>query len=298
MEIKDFIHYLKYQKRYSPHTVEAYRRDIEQFSQFKADISLNSDDTTELHKIIRSWVVSLMKNQIKPTSIRRKLSSLASYFKFLIKNNQGESNPVSKVMKPKKGNQLPEYMKENELKHLFDELLPNDDIYNQQLSRIIILLLYHTGIRRSELIHIKLSDIDWASKQLRVTGKGNKVRIIPLSLEILNHITNYIELKKQFIQTELPDYLLVTKKGNMIYPTLVNRLVKLELSQVSSNSKLSPHVLRHSFATHLMDKGADLNAVKELLGHSSLAATQVYTHTSIQQLKDAYVQAHPRSSKK
>jgi integrase/recombinase XerC len=298
MDIKDFIHYLKYQKRYSPHTIEAYRRDIDQFFQFLENNAFSSNKNIELHKIIRSWVVSLMKAQVKPTSIRRKLSSLASYYKFLIKNNQGESNPVSKVMKPKKGNQLPEYMKENELQHLIDDLIPDEDIYNQQLSRLIILLLYHTGIRRSELIHIQPSDIDWTSKQLRVTGKGNKVRIMPLSPEILDHLTNYNELKKQFVQTELPDYLLVTKKGNMIYPTLVNRLVKLELSQVSSNTKLSPHVLRHSFATHLMDKGADLNAVKELLGHSSLAATQVYTHTSIQQLKDAYVQAHPRSSKK
>ncbi len=298
MEIKDFIYYLKYQKRYSPHTIEAYRRDIEQFYQFKADSILGSDKNTDLHKIIRSWVVILMKSQIKPTSIRRKLSSLASYYKFLIKNNQGESNPVNKVMKPKKGNQLPEYMKENELQHLLDELLPNEDIYNQQLGRLIVLLLYHTGIRRSELIHIQPLDIDWTTKQLRVKGKGNKVRIIPLSPEILDHLTNYIELKMEFVQTELANYLLVTKNGNMIYPTLVNRLVKLELSKVSTNSKLSPHVLRHSFATHLMDKGADLNAVKELLGHSSLAATQVYTHTSIQQLKDAYVQAHPRSSKK
>jgi integrase/recombinase XerC len=239
-----------------------------------------------------------MKSQIKPTSIRRKLSSLASYYKFLIKNNQGESNPVNKVMKPKKGNPLPEYMKENEIQHLLDELLPDEDKYNQQLGRVIIFLLYHTGIRRSELINIQPLDIDWAAKQLRVTGKGNKVRLIPLSPEILDLIINYLELKKQFVQTELPNYLLVTKKGNMIYPTLVNRLVKFELSQVSSNNKLSPHVLRHSFATHLMDNGADLNAVKELLGHSSLAATQFYTHTSIHQLKEAYVQAHPRSSKK
>lgn len=181
MEIKDFIHYLKYQKRYSPHTVEAYRRDIEQFFQFEKDSSSSSVKNSDLHKIIRSWVVSLMKCQIKPTSIRRKLSSLASYYKFLIKNNQGESNPVNKVMKPKKGYQLPEYMKENELHHLLDELLPNEDVYNQQLGRLIILLLYHTGIRRSELIHIQTIDIDWAAKQLRVTGKGNKVRIIPLS---------------------------------------------------------------------------------------------------------------------
>jgi integrase/recombinase XerC len=299
MSVRDFLFYISVEKRFSPHTIAAYERDLVQFDKFLSSRQiLWESDNRVLVRCIRDWVVEMMSISTSPLTIRRKLSSLSSYFRFRIKRGLTLQNPVLGISMPKKQIKLPDYVRVNHLNQVIDNT-SDDSSFEQENARLIILLLYHLGVRRSELISLNWKEVDFQSSQIRVFGKGNKVRILPMSPEIKAALQRY----ENMVKATLKDInnigrVLITARGNPLYPSYVYRVVRKELGSVAPNVKLSPHTLRHSFATHLMDGGAELNAVKELLGHSSLAATQVYTHTSMQQLKDIYATAHPKSRKK
>jgi integrase/recombinase XerC len=293
MDIKGFIHYIKFQKRYSPLTVEAYVRDLNQFH----DFFTQSGEAEITVTLLRSWVVYLMGENMDPVSIRRKLSALSSYFKYAIKRGLTNYNPAQQVIKPKKRKKFPSFVQGATMEAILNQDESAQTAYNADLMRVLVHLFYHLGIRRTELIGIKLADVDFANRQILIKGKGQKERILPLSSEIISEIERYLVCRNSVPNADKINHLLLTKKGQMLYPGIVHRLVRQGLEVHTNLSKNSPHVLRHSFATHLMDNGADINAVKALLGHSSLAATQVYTHTSIDKLKQAYKHAHPRSGK-
>lgn len=293
-QLSKFIEYLKFQKRYSQHTLISYKNDISQYNDFLAMTygTLSVKDSGHIH--IRSWMVHLVENQISPRTVNRKLSALRSFFNFLKKEGKVDKNPTIKIVSPKVGKKLPEFVNEKNIEQLFDVILTDD--FKDYRNRLLIELMYTTGIRRIELINIKDKDIQKSSRTLKVLGKGNKERILPLSADIIGKIDRYIELRTAFFEEKvIADNLFVSDKGKALYPKWVYNIVTKYLSQVTTIKKKSPHTLRHSFATHLMNGGADLNAVKELLGHANLAATQVYTHNSIEKLKKAYKMAHPRS---
>jgi integrase/recombinase XerC len=294
MKIKAFFQYLEYEKRYSPRTLETYRNDLNQFLDYSKTTYEISDISTIEHLHIRSWVVELMQNDISPRSINRKLSVLKTYFKFLLKNGHTDKNPLLKVIAPKVGKSLPVFVDENSLENLFVHVEFGNDFEGKR-DRLIMELFYGTGMRRAELINLKTTDLDFSMNRIKVLGKGNKERLIPLAPYLVSLIQEYLKLRN----AEFPNaehYLLLTNKGKKTYPMFVHRTVTKYLSMVSTVEKKSPHVLRHSFATHLLDNGADLNAVKDLLGHANLAATQVYTHNSISRLKEVYKKAHPKAS--
>ena len=246
---------------------------------------------------IRNWIVTLVESNISNRSINRKISSLNSYYKYLMKIGDITVNPLvkHKALKVSRKVQIP--FSESEISEVLDELHFEDDFEGIR-NRLIIELFYSTGIRRIELVNLKLSNINFESKTLKVLGKRNKERILPLISPVLTTLRNYLKLRQTLEFMKNKDDLFLTQKGVKIYETLVYRIINKYFSIASSKVKKSPHILRHSFATHLLNQGADLNAVKELLGHSSLAATQVYTHNSIAELKKVHVNAHPRSRKK
>ncbi len=289
---ESFINYLKYEKRFSPHTVVAYTNDLDQFVQFCTsmigEFSVNKVDST----LVRSWIVSLMEQNLSPRSVNRKVTTLKSFFKFLMKEQVVEVNPAVGLPLPKIRKKLPNFVEENNLHHLLDDGFFDDD-FNGIRDKLIVYLLYGTGIRLSELMGLKNTDIDTKEYLIRVLGKRNKERIIPYPKSINNLLELYVRVREETIGGK-SERLLVTEKGKPVYEKLIYRVVKQNLSKVTLLEKRSPHVLRHSYATHLLNKGADLNAVKELLGHSNLAATQVYTHTTFEKLRDSYKQAHPR----
>jgi len=292
--IQSFLDYLKYEKRYSAHTVTSYQTDLVDFidyldTQFGAvllkDIS---------HSFIRSWLAGLKDKGLSSKSINRKISTLRSFFKYQLKTGILEATPMANVISPKISKRLPVFIKEDDTKRLVETLNQSTEDWKTMNAKMLITIFYATGMRLSELISMKEKQIDFSRSQFKVLGKGNKERIIPVSKDLITAIRNYQQLKKkEFGQTE--DFLLVTEKGKKIYPKYAYLLVKKYLGQASTLDKKSPHVLRHTFATHLMNNGADLNAVKELLGHSSLAATQVYTHNTIGKLKDVHKKAHPKA---
>ena len=250
------------------------------------------------HQHIRSWMVELVGNGVSSRSINRKLSTLRSYFKYLKRNNRINSDPMLKILPPKNGKKLPAIIQEKSLDALLklSEALPNT--YSAHRDLLIVELLYTCGIRRSELINLSLQDLDFTNKWMKVFGKGSKERILPLSKDLVAKLEAYLELRvDQFEEITIGQEVFLTNKGKPLYPKFVYNLVNRLISKVSTAEKRSPHILRHSFATHMMNNGADLNAVKELLGHSSLAATQVYTHNSIHKLKETYKIAHPKGSK-
>ncbi|MBD3864230.1 tyrosine-type recombinase/integrase [Olleya marilimosa] len=296
MLLKAFLDYLLLEKKYSQLTVNAYKKDIETFLNF-----INEEDQTttikEVHySQIRSWIVSLVQKDITNRSINRKISALNSFYKFLLKIEEVNLNPLSKhkALKTSKKVQIP--FSEKEIATVLDQINHDQDFEGLR-NKLIIELFYSTGIRRIELVNIKLKDVDLINKTVKILGKRNKERIIPLLPMIVNSVNSYkLERNKLEIITD-NQYLFLTKKGVKIYETLVYRIINDYFSKASSKVKKSPHILRHSFATHLLNEGAELNAVKELLGHSSLAATQVYTHNSIAELKKVYAKAHPRSKK-
>lgn len=296
MLLKAFLDYLLLEKKYSQLTVNAYKKDIETFFNF-----INEEDQTttikEVHySQIRSWIVSLVQKDITNRSINRKISALNSFYKFLLKIEEVNLNPLSKhkALKTSKKVQIP--FSEKEITTVLDQINHDQDFEGLR-NKLIIELFYSTGIRRIELINIKLKDVDLLNKTVKILGKRNKERIIPLLPMIVNSVNNY-KLERNKLETITDkEYLFLTKKGVKIYETLVYRIINDYFSKASSKIKKSPHILRHSFATHLLNEGAELNAVKELLGHSSLAATQVYTHNSIAELKKVYEKAHPRSKK-
>jgi integrase/recombinase XerC len=293
MPIKSFLDYLEFEKKYSVHTITAYKKDLETFKSF-----CKSNFETDLIKInyglVRSWVVNLVDTGISNRTINRKISSLKSFYRFLQKTDQIQVNPLAKhkALKTQKQVQVP--FSEKEIGLVLDGVIVENN-FESIRDKLLIELLYTTGMRRSELMNLKLEDIDFVNETVKVLGKRNKERYIPFLNSIKETIEKYHKFRTD-IKTNQP-YLLLTKKGEKLYDTLVYRIINNYFSKVSSKVKKSPHVLRHSFATHLLNKGADLNSVKELLGHSSLASTQVYTHSSLGKLKEVYNQAHPRSKK-
>jgi len=294
MPITHFIEYLSFEKKYSPHTTRAYQDDLNSFQAFCNATFENQQLIDVNYSQIRSWIVEMVGQNISNRSINRKISSLKTFYKFLIKTKQLEESPLLKhqALKVSKRIQVP--FSEKEINEVINKLDDNDD-FESVRNKLIVELLYSTGMRRAELIEIKIGAIDFSNAMLKVLGKRNKERYIPLLKSVLQTLKIYIEKREDI--TSDNDYLFITKKGNKIYPNFVYRIINDYFSSVSSKVKKSPHVMRHSFATHLLNEGADLNSVKELLGHSSLASTQIYTHSSLNELKKVYNQAHPRSIK-
>ena len=292
--IQPFLDYLKFQKRYSPHTLRSYHDDLIQFFDY-LELQFGNVLITDIdHNYVRSWLASMKEKSITSKSINRKISSLKSFFKYQVKTGVLEQTPMSRVISPKISKRLPGFIKEEDTALFFESLSHSED-WKGLNTKMLIMLFYTTGMRLSELVNLKESQIDFGKKQIKVLGKGNKERIIPVSSEILRAVKDYIEKKKQKFES-FEDVLLVTEKGKKMYAKYPYLLVKTFLgNEIKTLEKKSPHILRHSFATHLSNHGADLNAIKELLGHSSLAATQVYTHNTIERLKDVYKKSHPKA---
>jgi integrase/recombinase XerC len=292
--LKAFLKYLEFEKRYSPHTLTSYQNDLNQFEQFCQTHFTIVDLEKVEHRPIRAWVVHLMQQNILPTSINRKIASLKTLYKFAFKRGFIHDLPTQKVRSLKVPKRLPQFIQEQNMEDLLNSFETADG-FEETRAALILEFLYGTGIRLSELIQLKETDINFFQNTIKVKGKGNKERIIPLHQQLVKRINQYINLKKEYFSGNTDVTVIVTNSGNQAYPVMINRIVKKYLSAFSTIEKRSPHVLRHSFATHLLNKGADLNAVKDLLGHSSLAATQVYTHNSLDKLKKAFDQAHPKA---
>ncbi len=292
MAIISFIDYIAKEKRYSPNTVKAYEKDLELFTSYLIDEF--EIDNTEManQEMIRSWVVYMIDEGLSGKSVNRKISTLNSYYNYLIKASVLNENPASHIVSVKTPQRLPVYFDEEQLNMLLDR---PDDMHDFAKSRnlLIVDLLYSTGMRRSELISTTINSIDFANNTIKVLGKRNKQRIIPLSNKLINRIISYIDMKEERFGN-MVDYLIVTDKGAKAYPKFIYRVINKELSILTGSVK-SPHVLRHSFATHMLNNGADLNTIKEILGHANLTATQIYTHNTIEQLKKVYNKAHPRA---
>ena len=297
MDLTSFNNYLEHEKRYSKHTITAYKNDIEQFYEFLAKQFELSDWSKIKSLHLRSWVVSLMQQNLNATSIHRKISSLKTYHKFLLLRKRIPTLTFPQVLLPKKAERLPEYVEETRMAKLQTDIVFEEG-YSGLRDYLLLEIRYATGMRRSELIALDWQSVELQTATMRVVGKGNKTRLIPFSKELKNTLINYKKLQKDTFKNLTNDLVLLTDKGKPMYPKFVYNKVKRYLSLVTTAKKRSPHVLRHSFATHLSNNGADLNAIKELLGHANLAATQVYTHNSIEQLKKVYQQAHPKAKKK
>ncbi len=292
--IHQFLDYLKFEKRYSPHSIIAYQNDLEQFAQFIAH-QFDVQQITEVNaSMVRTWMAHLKDEGMLARSINRKLSALKSWYKFLRRQQVVASSPLTTITGPKAGKKLPSFANEKDIDKLWTEVVYAEG-WLGLTEKMILMLLYQTGMRRSELLNLKESQVDDGQRVLRILGKGNKERLIPVSPELLKEIAAYRQQKR--IQLEQPDptYVLVNAKGKKLDSKTVYNTVVKYLGEVSSLAVRSPHVLRHTFATHLANAGADLNAIKELLGHSSLAATQIYTHNTIEKLKDVHKQAHPKA---
>ena len=293
--VDSIINYLRYERNYSVNTVVSYTKDLEQFEAF---IKKNQRDLSEPDfvdsDLVRDWIVYLLDNKISPTSVNRKLSSLKSFFKYLVRQDIIPSNPLLLLNGPKNRKPLPYFVREHEMKELLDG--DGFDIdFEGVRNRLILEMLYDTGLRRSELTGIKNTDIDYESSLLKVAGKRNKQRLIPFAEGLKNRMLEYIGIRNQEIGMK-SEWFFVRKNGEQLSAGMVYIIVKKSLSKIPTLSKRSPHVLRHSFATSMLNNGAKLNAVKELLGHSSLASTSVYTHTTFEELKKVY-NAHPRAKK-
>lgn len=289
-----FFKYLQYEKRYSPHTLTSYHTDLGQFAQYLNQVYQIADPAEAGHTIIRSWILTLVQNNIKPRSINRKIACLRSYYRFLLAQQRIEANPMLRIKAPKVSKKLPAFVAEEPFNTLLDTFTFEENFEGQR-DRLILEFLYGTGIRLAELIGIADSDLNMRAKTVRVLGKGNKERIVPINDSLLASIEVYQKHKKSEFLDNNSEKLLVTNKARPLYPKFVYRVVKKYISLITTSENNSPHVLRHSFATHLLNKGADLNAIKDLLGHSSLAATQVYTHNSIEKLKSIFEKAHPKA---
>jgi len=287
-----FIKYLRFEKRLSENTVISYETDLNQFLSFYKEYSTSQKIEKVDKRTIRSWIVKLSLSNLSAKSINRKIASLKSFFKFLVKRDLIKKNPSSHVTSLKTDQRIPTFIKEKDINFLFKNIDVKEDCTGQR-DLLILELLYGTGIRISELINIKISDVNFAKKEIKVIGKRNKERIIPLHNNAIYQTKKYLQLaEKEGYENQ---YLLFTKKGEKIYPMLINRIVKKHLSTLIKSKKYNPHLLRHTFATHILNKGGDLNSIKDLLGHSSLAATQIYTHNSIEKLKETFNSSHPRA---
>ena len=294
MLVAAFLRYLECEKKYSKNTINAYKRDIIAFSDF-CEEEFDQKEITLIHyHQIRTWIVALVENKISNRSINRKISSLKTFYSFLQKIHEIEINPLAKhkALKVQKKIQTP--FDKEEVESVLSVLGEGKD-FESVRDRLIIELLYSTGMRRIELVNVKEKDIDFSRQVIKVLGKRNKERYVMVLPSVLKTLNQYLSLKRDY-EKSLVEALLITKKGVKIYETLVYRVINLYFSKVSTKAKKSPHILRHAFATQLLNNGASLNSVKELLGHSSLAATQVYTHNSLEQIKKVYNKAHPRGS--
>ena len=296
MSLSAFISYLELEKNYSKNTILAYQKDIESFAGFCKEHhdAVNLENVS--YPLIRSWIVDLSDQGVSNRTINRKISSLQAYYKFLLKIGEITVSPMVKhrALKTEKKIEVP--FSEKEMESVLSEI-PFEDDFEGERDKLIIELLYATGMRRTELVNLKIQDLDLAGHQLKVLGKRNKERIIPLLHSTVRQINTYLDKRSELQSRSDSSYLLLTKDGLKIYETLVYRTINKYFSLVSPKVKKSPHILRHTFATHLLNRGADLNSVKELLGHSSLASTQVYTHNSIAELKKVHRKAHPRNKK-
>lgn len=289
--INTFLDYLKYEKKYSVHTVISYQNDIIQFFSFIQEHDELSQISEINYQHVRTWISELLQQKLSPKSVNRKLSTLKSFFKHLQRQQVIENNPMSKISGPKTPKRLPTFVDEQQMINLFENIKFSDDL-NGLRDKLLLDLFYQTGMRRSELANLKESDVDLFNSSIKVLGKRNKERIIPISLELKRNLEAYFNVKQADKITG--NSLFVNDKGNAITEQNVYTFVKRYLAQITSIQKKSPHVLRHTFATHLLNNGADINAVKDLLGHANLSATQVYTHNTIDKLKKSYKQAHPR----
>lgn len=291
--IDNFLLYLSSQKRFSEYTVISYKNDLSSAAKYV----LETYEIKDIRKVsffhIRSYIVDLMKNGMSAKSVNRKISSLRSFYKYLIKKSIVDKNPMLKVIAPKIPKRLPDYVSKTDIATLFDSISLGDT-YGESRNYIVMLLLYNTGMRKSELIGLTEESIDFAQQRITVLGKGNKQRIIPVTNDLLSKIRKYIQIRNQSFESRKSS-LLLTDKGKIMYPKLVYNIVNRILVSMATNTKKSPHILRHTFATHMANNGAELNTIKELLGHASLAATQVYTHNSIEKLKDVYSRSHPKA---
>ena len=293
-----YLNYLTFEKRFSKHTITAYTADVEAFKNFIIDTYDEYSDVDVTAVMVRSWIVSLMRDDKTARSVSRKLSSLRNYFRFLKRQGNIANNPAANVTAPKTGSRVPSFVTQNGIHQLLDGIEFAGDFEGVR-DRIVLELLYHTGMRRSELLGLRNEHFDPYKSTIRIMGKGGKERIVPVSPPLRSELDGYLKRRENFLadkgieDNELP--LIITGKGRPAYPKLIYTIVNKYLGMVTTAENRGPHTLRHTFATHMLEEGADLNSVKELLGHSSLAATQVYTHSSVSRLKQAYKQAHPKA---
>lgn len=292
-KLDSFFNYIEYEKRYSKHTISAYSKDLEHVQNYLMGVyELDEVEKVEFFHL-RSWVIFLMEEGLTPRTIHRKMASVKSFFKYLLREGIIKSNPSSKLIAPKVGKRLPEYAEEQQMEFLLERMTFPEG-YIGVRDKTIIELFYATGIRKAELIGLNIKDIDFVGLTIIVLGKRNKQRIIPISREMGIMLSDYIHERDNAFPEVGEDFLFLTKNGKLLYPKAVYNIVKKYLGPVTTTDKKGPHTLRHTFATHLSNRGADMNAIKELLGHSSLAATQVYVHNSIERLKKVYENAHPK----
>lgn len=298
MHISDFQQYLEVERHQSPHTVEAYIRDLKQFQKFLQDQEYSELDVDIKTSVVRQWIAQLMDQEIEVSSLHRKLASVSGYFRYANKRGWVEHNPVKGVKKPKLKKRLPEYLEQQQTEQFYaTSHLENWKDYTAQL---IVQFLYETGLRRAELIGLKNNDLDQYHEQIRVLGKRNKMRIVPINPDLMKRVNEYCAAKKEYFDESCIagydlEYLFLGMDGQPLTPGKIYPMVKGVLSSITTKQKRSPHVLRHTFATQMLNEGADLNVIKEILGHSSLAATQVYTHVSISKLKELHEKLHPRN---
>ncbi len=293
-QLSAYIDYLKFEKRYSEHTIRGYQDDLVAFGVY-LDQEFGAMAPREITPaVVRSWLAALKDGGLSARSINRKISSLRSFYKYLLRNKEVEQSPMTAIIAPKAAKRLPVFVEQQDMAELFGAVhFP--DSWEGRTDRLLLALLYHTGMRLSELINLKEGQLDLANRTIKVLGKGNKERVIPVSAALTQSMGDYRDRKRAELEGPDTVVLLVGKTGKKLYAKYVYRAVRDYLARVTTIEKKSPHVLRHTFATHLMNAGAELNSVKELLGHASLAATQVYTHNTIEKLKDVYKKAHPKA---
>ena len=292
--IQPFIDHLKFEKRYSVHTIRSYQDDLEGFLSFLREQfgELGLKEITPA--VVRTWLAALKDEGMSSRSVNRKISTLRSFYKYQLRLGVVEQSPMAAIIAPKVSKRLPVFVEQGDMAELFDEVRFPED-WEGLTDRLILAILYHTGMRLSELVNLREGQADEAARTFKVLGKGNKERVIPVSPGLMRMVEEYKRLKREQLEDADGEFLLVGSKGRKLYPKYIYRTVREYLAQVTTIDKKSPHVLRHTFATHLMNAGAELNSVKELLGHASLAATQVYTHNTIEKLKDIYKKAHPKA---
>jgi integrase/recombinase XerC len=293
--INSFLNYIQYEKRYGTNTLNAYQNDLKQFESFLLEVYeiLKPEEAT--FPIIRSWVVSLTEQTLEARSINRKIATLKSFYKFLLKKDIIQKNPVVHIKPLKVSSPTPAFVEEDKLLKLLDGIAFEDNFFDLR-SQLILEVLYGTGIRLNELIQLQWKDIDFYQRAIKIVGKGNKERWIPLHQQLIHLIKKYELVKNQYFAEKLNHtFLIVGDNGGKSYPTLIYKTVTKYLSLITTSDKKSPHILRHTFATHLLNKGADLNAIKDLLGHANLSATQIYTHNTLDKLREVFEQAHPKA---